>query len=176
MNPLAVWAPSLPPALAELPALVADALGLGPQPVDRPESIPDPAPALIVPAELDPATVADLDRLVSGRTGPTAFVVSDGAIGTNGPGVDAAVTAAATIALARSVAVRQTPTGRVNVVCAPEGLFGAAGSQRGPLRLEIGSAEVADVAAFLLSDHASYIDGQVLFADGGRQLFSSLTA
>jgi hypothetical protein len=176
MTALAVWAPALPPALADLPALVADGLGLTPGLADRPDSIPDGAPALIVPTALDPSTVADLDRVVAGRTGPAVFVVTDGSLGTNGPGVDAAVTAAGAIALTRSIAVRQAPTGRVNVVCAPEGLFGPAGSQRGPLRLDVGAAEVADVAGFLLSDLASYIDGQVLFADGGRQLFSSLTA
>ena len=58
----------------------------------------------------------------------------------------------------------------------PEALVGEAGSQRGPLALEIGSADVAEVVAFVLGDQSSYIDGQVLYADGGRQLFSSLTA
>jgi enoyl-[acyl-carrier-protein] reductase (NADH) len=44
------------------------------------------------------------------------------------------------------------------------------------LKLEIGAADVADVIAFTLSDQSSYIDGQVLYANGGRHLFSSLTA
>ena len=112
----------------------------------------------------------------SGRTAPTVLVIGDGWIGTEGPDVSAALVGAGAVALARSIAVRRHPTGRVNVVCVPEALVGEAGSQRGPLALEIGSADVAEVVAFVLGDQSSYIDGQVLYADGGRQLFSSLTA
>jgi NAD(P)-dependent dehydrogenase (short-subunit alcohol dehydrogenase family) len=113
---------------------------------------------------------------VTHRSEPIALVVGDGWIGTDGPALTGAALSAGAVALARSVAVRRSPTPRVNVVCAPERLFGAAGSQRGPLALEVGADDVAEVVAFALGEESSYVDGQVLYANGGRQLFSSLTA
>ena len=43
-------------------------------------------------------------------------------------------------------------------------------------RKAVESRDVAAAAAFLLGESGSYISGQVLYVDGGRQLFSSGTA
>jgi len=178
MTDLAVWPRELPAPLAALPGHVAAMLGATSRPVSELSDAPDgPLLVVLTGAALGrPELFSALDRIIDGRAAPTALVVGDGWIGTEGPDVPAALTGAATVALARSIAVRRHPTGRVNVVCVPEALVGESGSQRGPLPLEIRSADVAEVVAFMLGDQSSYIDGQVLYADGGRQLFSSLTA
>ena len=180
MTDFTVWPSELPAALAELPEHVALVLGASPRRLSELfELSTAEGPLLIVltGAELGyPELFPTLDRVIDGRNAPTALVIGDGWIGTEGPDVSAALVGASAVTLARSIAVRRHLTGRVNVVCVPEALVGEAGSQRGPLALDIGSADVADVVAFLLGDLSSYIDGQVLYADGGRQLFSSLTA
>jgi hypothetical protein len=177
MTDLTSWPAALPAELAELPNHVARILGSSPRTVD---ALPDLAsaagPAVVVLTGADAAVLAELDQIITGRTAPTALVIGDGWIGTEGPDVASALVGAGAVALARSIAVRRHLTGRVNVVCVPERMIGAAGTQRGPLALEIGSPDVAEVVAFVLGEHSSYIDGQVLYADGGRQLFSSLTA
>jgi len=180
MTDLTVWPRELPEALTELPKHVAAVLMAASCPVSElSELCTSDGPLLVVltGAELGhPDLFSALDRIIDGRTAPTALVIGDGWIGTEGPDISAALVGAGAVALARSIAVRRHSTGRVNVVCVPEALVGEAGSQRGPLALEIGGADVAEVVAFLLGDQSSYIDGQVLYADGGRQLFSSLTA
>ncbi|HSW25375.1 MAG TPA: SDR family oxidoreductase, partial [Burkholderiaceae bacterium] len=40
---------------------------------------------------------------------------------------------------------------------------------RTPLRRLGDPAEIADVVAFLLSDAASYITGEIVYVDGGRR-------
>lgn len=184
MNDLLAWPAQLPSALCALASEVAGAL-------DRTARIledlsdadadagaeAEPLLVILTGGDLaDMQVFSILDRIISARTGATALVIGDGWIGTEGPDVASALVGAAAVALARSIAVRRHPTGRVNVVCVPEGLIGGAGSQRGPLAVKIGSSDVADVVAFVLGDASRYIDGQVLYADGGRQLFSSLTA
>jgi hypothetical protein len=178
MTELAVWARELPAGLHELPGQVAGILDASVATIDLDEVRSAAGPALVVltGAASDPALFTDLDRAVSARTAPTALVIGDGWIGTEGPDLAAAIVGAGAVALARSIAVRRRPTGRVNVVCVPERLVGEAGAQRGPLAIEIASADVAEVVGFVLSEKSSYIDGQVLYADGGRQLFSSQTA
>jgi len=175
---LAIWAPNLPEALVELPDHVARILGTPSAAVTDPVALGESGgPALIVLTGCSDASVfRELDPVIADRTAPTALVIGDGWIGTEGPDVASALIGAGAVALARSIAVRRRATGRVNVVCIPESLIGAAGSQHGPLLLQIGSADIADVVAFVLGDQSFYIDGQVLYADGGRQLFSSLTA
>jgi Enoyl-(Acyl carrier protein) reductase len=180
MTDLTVWVRELPPALAELPGYVAATLGVALNMSSELSGLgaaTGPLLVLLTGADLErPEVFRTLDGVIDGRTQPTALVIGDGWIGTEVADVGAALVGAGAVALARSISVRRHATGRVNVVCVPEGLVGAAGSQRGPLALEIASADVADVVAFVLSDQSSYIDGQVLYADGGRQLFSSLTA
>ncbi|HMH58331.1 MAG TPA: hypothetical protein VK537_04035 [Galbitalea sp.] len=180
MTDLTVWPRALPAALTALSEQVAAVLGMSSHPVSQLSELgAADGPLLVVltgaelgHSELFPA----LERIIDGRSAPTALVIGDGWIGTEGPDISAALVGAGTVALARSIAVRRHPTGRVNVVCVPEVLIGEAGSQRGPPALEIRSADIAEVVAFVLGDQSSYIDGQVLYADGGRQLFSSLTA
>jgi hypothetical protein len=180
MTDLTVWARELPAALAELPGHVAAVLAASPRFVSELSELSaadGPILVVLIGADFDhPEVFPALDRLIDGRTAPTALVIGDGWIGTEGPDIGSALVGAGAVALARSIAVRRHSTGRVNVVCVPEALVGEAGSQRGPLGPEIGSADVAEVVAFVLGDRSTYIDGQVLYADGGRQLFSSLTA
>jgi len=178
MTNLSVWPAELPAGLRDLPAEVGGILGLEATAVADPAAAAAaPDPLLVVVADAAAAGVlAALDAAAASRTAPAVVVVSDGVIGTDGGDLAAALAGASAVTLVRSVAVRRSATGRINAVAVPDRLFGAAGSQRGPLPLEIASADVADVVAFLLSDESPYIDGQVLYADGGRQLFSSLTA
>jgi hypothetical protein len=180
MTDLTVWPSELPAALAELPGHVASVLGASPRSaaeLAELDAAEGPLLVVLTGEQLGhPDLFPELDRIIAARAAPTALVVGDGWIGTEGPNVSAALVGAGAVALARSIAVRRHPTGRVNVVCVPEALVGAAGSQHGPLALQIGSADVAEVVAFVLGEQSSYIDGQVLYADGGRQLFSSLTA
>lgn len=180
MATLISWPAQLPATVNDLPTQVGSALGLAARAVTSlAEAATADGPLLLVlggTAAGDAHVFPTLDRLVSARSGPTVFLVGDGWIGTDGPDVGAALVGASAVALARSIAVRRTITGRVNVVCVPERLVGEAGSQRGPLALVITSADIAEVVAFALRDISSYIDGQVLYANGGRQLFSSLTA
>jgi NAD(P)-dependent dehydrogenase (short-subunit alcohol dehydrogenase family) len=161
MTDLVTWPTVLPVALVELPRQVAAILDASSRPVG-------------LVTEL--AVLPELDPIIAGRTAATVLLIGDGWIGTEGPDVASAMVGGGAVALARSIAVRRHATGRVNVVCVPERLIGFAGSQHGPLTLEIRSVDVAEVVAFALGSQSSYIDGQVLYADGGRQLFSSLTA
>ena len=180
MTNLSYWPSTLPATLADLPQRVAETLGAQATVIDEHSELASASgPLLIVlgnPHLAITEFLTSLDRVISAREDPTAIVIGDGWIGTDGPGIEAALAGASAVAVTRSVAARRTRTGRVNIVCVPEALLGDAGEQRGPLTLDIQSAEVADVAAFLLGDESSYIDGQVLYANGGRQLFSSLTA
>jgi hypothetical protein len=177
MTELCVFARELPTALATLPSEVARVMGLtGRTITDHSELAGAKGPLLVVLARPDATDLRALEDTIDSRSGPTALVVGDGWIGTDAGDLDAAIAGASAVALARSIAVRRHATGRVNVVCVPQSLLGVDGSQRGPLKLEIGTADVADVIAFALSDQSCYIDGQVLYANGGRQLFSSLTA
>ena len=164
MTDLTVWPSALPAALAELPEHVAVILGASSYPLSELSELDaadGPLLVILTGAELGrPELFPALDRIIEGRTAPTALVIGDGWIGMEGPDVSAALVGAGAVALARSIAVRRHPTGRVNVVCVPEALVGEAGSQRGPLALEIGSADVAEVVAFVLGDRSSYIDGR----------------
>lgn len=103
-------------------------------------------------------------------------VVSDGYLGTDGPAVKAAMHAGAAVTVVRSIAVRRGSDARANVVCVPESLLGEPGSQRAPLRQEVETQDVAHAVAFFLDPSGGYLNGQVLYADGGRHVFSSLSA
>jgi NAD(P)-dependent dehydrogenase (short-subunit alcohol dehydrogenase family) len=96
----------------------------------------------------------------------------------------------ATVGLVRGAAVYGGPLGvRVNAVApgiVPTDLFVAAGDAVGgkndmerratttPLRRAGTPEEIADVAAYLLSDRATYVTGQLLSADGGASIVNSV--
>jgi len=96
----------------------------------------------------------------------------------------------ATVGLVRGAAVYGGPLGvRVNAVApgiVPTELFASAGDTVGgkgdmerrasttPLRRAGTPEEIADVAAYLLSDRAAYVTGQVLSADGGASMVNSV--
>ena len=103
-------------------------------------------------------------------------VVSDGFLGTDVDDLSAATGGAGAVAAVRSIAVRRGVTSRANVVCVPAALFGDEGSQRGPIPQPVECRDVAEAATFFLDDANTYLNGQVLFVNGGRHLFSSLSA
>ena len=104
------------------------------------------------------------------------FVVGDGYLGTDDPDLSTSMSAAAAVSAARSVSIRRRAGTRANVVCIPGSFFGDVGSQRGPLAQAVECTDVAAAAAFFLGDEATYVNGQVLFVNGGRQVFSSMSA
>jgi len=168
MAAIALW-PSEPPDLAGLGDAVSDRLG-------EPVTIPgDPAGADRLVVIVDGSGDA-VGPAVESAAAVIVFVVGDGYLGTDVGDLSAALGGAAAVAAARSLAVRRGSHGRANVVCVPEGFFGMSGELRGPLAHEVGVGDIADAVAFLLSDDAGYVHGQVLFVDGGRHLFSSMTA
>lgn len=116
-------------------------------------------------AELADATEIDM-----------VFIVGDGYLGTDGSHFAQAGSGAATVSLARSLAVRRDRRARSNVICVPDSMFGNSGSQRSPLPLEVESRDVAATIAYLLGASGDYVNGQVVYLDGGRHLFSSLTS
>lgn len=178
MTEMIIWPPTVPERLQDLPEGVATILGTTSRPVESIEDVAtaaSPALLLLDSRQVDHSAVfGDLDRALTARSSPTVIVIGDGWIGTDGPDVAAAVLGAGAVALVRSVAVRRAGPGRVNIVCIPESFVAKEGSQRGPLA--VGIADIAAVVAFVLGSESGYVQGQVLYANGGRQLFSSMTA
>jgi hypothetical protein len=105
-----------------------------------------------------------------------AFVVGDGWLGTDSSHVRLAAQSATALSLARSMAVRRSGGVRANVVCVPEPMFGVETELRGPLSHSVELVDVANAVGFFLGDDSGYINGQVLFVDCGRHLFSSMSA
>ena len=100
--------------------------------------------------------------------------------------VPSAMAKSAVLAMTRSLAVEWGPKGVRTVAIAP-GAFptpGASGqlrpegrdeswAQRNPLGRAGEHGELADLASFLISDQAGYINGEMLVQDGGAHLRSS---
>ena len=100
--------------------------------------------------------------------------------------VPSAMAKSAVLAMTRSLAVEWGPKGVRTVAIAP-GAFptpGASGqlrpegrdeswAQRNPLGRAGEHGELADLASFLISDHAGYINGEMVVQDGGSHLRSS---
>lgn len=186
MRRLLTWPSELPGALDGLFTRVADASGAAE--VVRLDHLSDAAsgaadevllavPEAAVAGGASPGEVLDGLRALGATDGPgVLLVVGDGYLGTDVRDLAAASVGAAAVAAVRSLAVRRRGSRRANVVCVPEGLLGEAGDLRGPLRQPVELVDVVEAAAFLLGDGGRYLSGQVLFVDGGRHLFSSMTA
>jgi NAD(P)-dependent dehydrogenase (short-subunit alcohol dehydrogenase family) len=100
--------------------------------------------------------------------------------------VPSAMAKSAQLAMTRSLAVEWGPKGIRSVAIAP-GPFPTAGAvgqlrpdgrtdayvERNPLRRTGEHAELADLASFLVSDHAAYINGEMITIDGGMHLRTS---
>jgi NAD(P)-dependent dehydrogenase (short-subunit alcohol dehydrogenase family) len=100
--------------------------------------------------------------------------------------VPSAMAKSALLAMTRSLAVEWGPKGIRTVAIAP-GPFPTAGASgqlrpegrdegwaaRNPLGRTGEHGELADLASFLVSDHAGYINGEMVVIDGGAHLRSS---
>ena len=177
MPELIAWPPDPPPSLRDLSAMVAHELGA--TLVTR-SSLSDLAPGdeprLVLAIVHSASGLRELEAYAKQAHFDLVAVVSDGYLGTDGPAVGTAMYGGAAITVVRSIAVRQGSSVRANVVCVPEALLGESGSQRGPLHQDVEVQDVAHAVAFFLDASGGYLNGQVLFADGGRHVFSSLSA
>lgn len=133
--------------------------------------------AAILAGNGDPTEALEVLRTMRGMPGvDLVAIVGDGYLGTDNEELDATMGAAAAIAVVRSLAVRRGWGSHANAICVPDAMFGRESAQRGPLRQGVERRDVSDAVSFLLGDDGCYLNGQVLFVDGGRQLFSSLSA
>jgi hypothetical protein len=185
MMRLVCWPPRVPPELEGLYEAVGARLGcdvvVAEAGGDLAGAAPGDAALVVVDAAVAPGV--SIEDVLSGvgaavESGATAicFVIGDGFLGTDDPAITAPMSAAATVAAARSVAVRRSGEVRANVVCVPGAVFGDRGEQRGPLAHTVEQVDVVEAVSFLLGPEAAYLNGQVLFVDGGRHLFSSMSA
>lgn len=175
MPQLIAWPPEPPTDFGDLYVRVTDLLGAT---LVSPASMDDvgkePGAALVIVS-----TEEGLRALEAGAEREhldIVAVVSDGYLGSDGPGREPAMFGGAAVSLVRSLAVRRGGESRANVVCVPESLFGEPGTPRGPLRHAVTSEDVAQAVAFFLDESGGYLNGQVLFVDGGRHVFSSMSA
>ncbi|WP_198031594.1 SDR family oxidoreductase [Bacillus sp. J13] len=119
-----------------------------------------------------------------GHPGTMLNIVTTYASTGSGYVVPSAAAKAGVLALTRSLAVEWAPYGIRQVAVAP-GPFPTEGAwsrlsptpeleqklvDRVPLRRVGRPEELADLAAYLISDHASYINGEVITIDGGEWL------
>ncbi|HVR31149.1 MAG TPA: hypothetical protein VMS74_00390 [Acidimicrobiia bacterium] len=184
---LFTWPTTLPAPLADLYPRVVDAtdsdrvpiadplaveaLRGGSEPRDTLLIVPDVAVETTSPGEV----LAALSHMASLSGIDLVVVVGDGYLGADIEPTGTAVAAAA-ISVMRSVAVQRGRPGRANAICIPQGMLGDTVSQRGPLAVNVDVTDVAHAAGFLIDSANSYLNGQVLYVDAGRQLFSSHTA
>jgi Enoyl-(Acyl carrier protein) reductase len=103
-------------------------------------------------------------------------IVPDGYLGTDGGDRVLAASGASVVSSIRSLAGTRGTTVRANAVAIPDAMVGAAGEMSGPLAHATSVEDVAEVVSFLLNADNGYISGQVIYADGGRHLFSSHTS
>ncbi|NOJ39382.1 SDR family oxidoreductase [Bradyrhizobium australiense] len=132
-------------------------------------------------------TLAAGRRWIDGkRKGVVLSILSTSTITGRAFTVPSAMAKSAVLALTKSLAVEWGPKGVRTVAIAP-GAFptpGASGqlrpegrdeswSQRNPLGRAGEHGELADLASFLISDQAGYINGEMVVQDGGAHLRSS---
>jgi NAD(P)-dependent dehydrogenase (short-subunit alcohol dehydrogenase family) len=132
-------------------------------------------------------TLAAGRRWIDGRhSGVVLSILSTSTITGRAFTVPSAMAKSAVLAMTRSLAVEWGPKGVRTVAIAP-GAFptpGASGqlrpegrdeswAQRNPLGRAGEHGELADLASFLISDQAGYINGEMVVQDGGAHLRSS---
>jgi NAD(P)-dependent dehydrogenase (short-subunit alcohol dehydrogenase family) len=132
-------------------------------------------------------TLAAGRRWIDGKhSGVVLSILSTSTITGRAFTVPSAMAKSAVLAMTRSLAVEWGPKGVRTVAIAP-GAFptpGASGqlrpegrdeswAQRNPLGRAGEHGELADLASFLISDQASYINGEMVVQDGGAHLRSS---
>ncbi len=126
--------------------------------------------------------------IASGRPGTVLSILSTSTLTGRAYTVPSAMAKAGLLAMTRSLAVEWGPRGIRLVAIAP-GPFPTAGSSRQLNPGERGAAaaraplnplgrvgqpqELADLASYLVSDHAGYINGEMVAIDGGAHLRSS---
>jgi NAD(P)-dependent dehydrogenase (short-subunit alcohol dehydrogenase family) len=122
----------------------------------------------------------------AGHKGVVLSILSTSTITGRAFTVPSAMAKSAVLAMTRSLAVEWGPKGVRTVAIAP-GAFptpGASGqlrpegrdeswAQRNPLGRAGEHGELADLASFLISDRAGYINGEMVVQDGGAHLRSS---
>lgn len=103
-------------------------------------------------------------------------VIPDDYLGNEDADLVAAGNAGAALTLIRSLAVSRDTPRRANAVATSRELLGGSASvHRGPGRPPTAES-VAEAVAYLLSPGGRYVSGQTLFVNGGRHLFSSMSA
>jgi NAD(P)-dependent dehydrogenase (short-subunit alcohol dehydrogenase family) len=132
-------------------------------------------------------TLAAGRRWIDGKHGGVVLsILSTSTITGRAFTVPSAMAKAAVLAMTRSLAVEWGPKGVRTVAIAP-GAFPTAGAsgqlrpegrdeswaQRNPLGRAGEHGELADLASFLISDRAGYINGEMVVQDGGAHLRSS---
>ncbi|HJR93540.1 MAG TPA: SDR family oxidoreductase [Acidimicrobiia bacterium] len=186
MQRLVVWPSRLPAPLEEAVAALesrSERLTRPASPDEVLAQVDSGAAVVIFPdaaVAVGAASHDDVMRLISdlGAIADVSIVavVSDAYLGIDVADIATPATAAAVISAMRSIAVRRGSTTRANAVCVPAGMVSDSGSQRGAMSRAVEPQHVASTVAFLTDPANSYISGQVLFVDGGRHLFSSMTA
>lgn len=171
-----IWPRRLDPWFADLPERLAQLF----DPVGDFDLDSAPAGAtvvLVLPADADRSTRAIewLERLESDRPLNLIVVADDSYLGTESVPERAAICGAAVSAV-RSLAVKRGTKVRANVVCLPETVYGVSTELIGPLRLEPEIGDLVEAVRLFAGADGDYLSGQVLFVNGGRQLFSSHTS
>src|SRR3978361_206883 len=132
-------------------------------------------------------TLAAGKRWIEGRhNGVVLSILSTSTITGRAFTVPSAMAKSAVLAMTRSLAVEWGPKGIRTVAIAP-GAFPTAGASgqlrpqgrdedwaaKNPLGRVGEHSELANLASFLISDHAAYINGEMVVQDGGSHLRSS---